>query len=276
MMSTLSKVLTADIKNIKSKIAKNNNGDGMNIDMSEHKKLGDSSSMNHWWGIISKLDIPVPKTKMIKLPSQRDQLELLGGKPLDSQFYEELESIVKSLGKYPVFIRGDCTSAKHGWSHTCYIADENTNLPRHIFEMIDFTFGASMCGELENNSLYIREFIPLKSAGFTAFAGMPISKEVRCFIKDGKKQCQHEYWFAEAVGDTASVSDYKKRLDDLNNLSNGDQKTIDGYLMLVAGKLSEYWSVDFAQGEDDVWYLLDMARGETSYHHTCKYDEGNQ
>ena len=42
-------------------------------------------------------------------------------------------------------------------------------------------------------------------------------------------------------------------------------KLLTAYAELVGSLMEGYWSVDFAQGADGQWYLIDMAEGDLSW-----------
>ncbi len=61
-------------------------------------------------------------------------------------------------------------------------------------------------------------------------------------------------------------------LEQLNSEDKSEIKELSKYALMVAEVFSGYWSVDFAKGLNDKWYLIDMARGEDSFHWLeCKY-----
>ena len=149
---------------------------------------------------------------------------------------------------------------------------------------------ACMGGELVIDAMFFREFLQLETTGFTAFHGkMPINKEVRCFIRDGKIDCVHPYWFNEVFdrevareakmhkmigGEEAAKkgysqlpADWSDKLAKSNKLTFNDKSIIHEYLREVMPHFQGYWSVDFTKGVNGEWYLIDMARGELSQHH---------
>lgn len=159
-------------------------------------------------------------------------------------------------------------SAKHSWEGTCLVPDREI-LFQHIGSLIDSTLTVGMFGELDSNALVFREYLPLDSA-FTAFSGLPISRERRYFIRDGKVECHHPYWIQYAIERSwrpPSEENWKKLLAGLNLENETEIKTLTSYAEMVGEVLPGYWSVDFALGRRRVtWYLIDMAEGEKSWH----------
>jgi hypothetical protein len=227
----------------------------MNDDNNIHRILDDAdkNSMVYWFPKIKDLDIPQPKTIIVEVPAQKDDFERAGD----------------DIG-YPLFMRTDHASAKHNWDDTCYVPSEK-DLHDHIFTLMDETF------MLPTTAIAFREFLKLNYK-FKAFDGLPIAKERRYFIKDGKIQCHHHYWIKEAIRfwnwnkDIKEPANWREQLEELNREDKDEVKLLSKYALEVAGVLEGYWSVDFANGKDGTWYLIDCALGNDSFHHLdCKY-----
>ena len=76
--------------------------------------------------------------------------------------------------------------------------------------------------DLVDNAIILREYIPMYSL-FSAFWGdFPVSREMRNFIRDGKIQCKHWYWFEEVMRKQGRPSDssWKTKLKYLNTLTD--------------------------------------------------------
>ena len=226
------------------------------------------SSMLNWWPKIQNLDIPQPRTEYVEVDDGNLRQALEGEAPLKS-----LPKIVRMVEKFtmPVFLRGTDTSGKHNWENTCYL-DNMEQLGQHVANLAE----EALMADITTRAIFAREFIPMRLAGFSAFYGnMPVSREIRCFINKGEKICQHWYWFEEAIyshGSPPKDPDWKEKLKVNNTMTTEDQKTIDGYLAQVCKVFLDNWSVDFCCGADGTWYLIDMARGEISYHHPHEGD----
>jgi len=225
------------------------------------------SSMLNWFPKICDLDIPMPETFVVKIPYQKLS-GILDGEQLPDRYVTLIEQASQMLG-YPLFLRTDNSSQKHDWKNTCYV-ENSDQLQGHISMLIDSN-GAC---DLVDNAIILREYIQMYSL-FSAFWGdFPVSREMRNFIRDGKIQCKHWYWFEEVMKKQGRPVDstWKQKLKYLNTLTDESKRTLDHYLHLVAERFPEgYWSVDFCQGVDGKWYLIDMARGEVSFHYpTCE------
>lgn len=230
------------------------------MDMKEHDIADEQSSMLYWWPKIKDLDIPQPKTKFVNVNTD-EILEILNRKQDTIPQEKEIRELANSFG-YPVFVRSDHLSDKHSWKDTCYVPDSDNLMP-HIYRIAEDSLMMSMMGELGPNAIFVREFIPLKMAGFTAFEDFPVSKEVRCFVRDGVLECVHPYWFDDAVaevndtvkkigtGEPVSPEHWKKMLAEMNILTDHDTAEIKRYANIVSKKFDDYWSVDFAKGSEN-------------------------
>ena len=251
------------------------------------------SSMSYWWPKIKDLDVPQPRT--IRVPvEEKPMIDLIDGGPIPN--LGEMELAVKDIGS-PTFVRNNVTSGKHDWKDSCFL-DNPDELPRRVYGVTDYTLMATM-GEIKIDAMFFREFIPLEHVGFSCFPGrMPISKEVRCFVRNGALECRHPYWFdgvfeKEEEMETAArrhrkemgmddmgsddplPADWRAKLKKANRLTADDNDAIMSHLFKIMPHFDGYWSVDFVKGIDGEWYLIDMARGEVSYHYEdCDHAPG--
>ena len=219
------------------------------------------NSLIYWYDKIKNLEIPQPKTIILKL-SAKVRREFYEGFPVG--LLEQIKPITKELD-YPLFVRSDLYSGKHGWERTCFIENED-HLESNIYNLIE----DNLCG-LPYTALVFRKYIFLE-AGFKAFWGnMPVAKERRYFLRDGKVQCHHPYWPIDSIRNP-SMENWKKILKKQNKEIKSEIKFLSNYVIMVGEVLDGYWSIDFAFGRDKKWYLIDMALGDDSYHWIdCKY-----
>lgn len=244
----------------------------------ERMRLSDESSMLHWWPKIRGLDIPMPKTRILKLP-RLNIYEIIGSKPCSDKMAKRLRKFITRLKKVarevqqneddPVFMRSDQCSGKHGWENTCFVKSID-DIKKHLLALLEFN---EMVGwtSFTDKAIVLREYIPLESS-FVAFGGnMPVAKERRYFVRDDVVECRHEYWIEEAVrqgleSKNLPESEWLEQLRALNHQSNDEIELLTQYAEKVGKKIGDYWSVDFAKAKDGRWLLIDMARGELSYH----------
>lgn len=229
--------------------------------------MPDPNSMLVWWPAIKDLGIPIPRTEII--PIDRDNV---------LNVLDETESFnpdtLKAIGNaaerigYPIFLRTDLASGKHDWEHTCFVPD-SSSLSEHIIRVCEANEMWTLIG-LDYQAIAVREFLSLESS-FTAFSGnMPINREFRFFVRDGKYVCHHFYWPEEAFDQhharMAHDSAWRNLLAKMNYLSYQELLMLVVNTETVGKALPGFWSVDFASSTDGNWYLIDMAKGENSYH----------
>lgn len=242
-------------------------------DLDSLMKRGDcmkESSMLVWYPKIKDLQIPQPRTEIVEIP-YRELSKLLDGQDFDKKYLDRIKKAAKKIG-YPLFLRTDNSSQKHDWKNSCYVENRDQLFP-HISGLIDSNGGC----DLIDNAIILREFIPMYSK-FTAFWGdFPVSKEMRFFIKDGEVQCRHWYWFDEVIRKQGRPKDkeWESKLRMLNKLTDNDELMLNSFLKKVCEAFPEgYWSVDFCLSKHGIWHLIDMARGEVSFHYpTCEHSE---
>lgn len=230
----------------------------------------DKTSMLYWYPIIKDLPIPKPKTTWVEIPfevfEEYAYMEPRGKEPRIVKYGPNILTKAKEIG-YPLFLRTDLASGKHSWEKSCYVEKEE-DLFKHIWEVVEFNFIADIIG-LPCEALVFREYIPMASQ-FTAFWGkLPISPERRYFIRDGKIECHHPYWFEGAIeksGFPPLTFGWKKILEEMNKEPDEEVDLLTMYSDLVARVLDGYWSVDFCKARDGRWILIDLAEGEKSWH----------
>ena len=220
--------------------------------------------MLYWYPRIKALDIPQPKTVIAEKKDWNFWAEFLDNPQIMSdEDFEKILVLSDSIG-YPLFMRTDLASGKHFFNRTCFIRTRG-ELKSHMSELVEDNF----MHDLLFTSLVFREYVELES-GFTAFLGeLPIARERRYFIKDGKVLCHHPYWPEDAIL-KPSVKTWKSILAELNREIESEIILLSRYAHQVACIFDGYWSVDFAHAKNGKWFLIDMALGLASWHPKCK------
>ncbi|MFA5217023.1 ATP-grasp domain-containing protein [Sulfuricurvum sp.] len=225
------------------------------------REIRDKSSMFLWYPLVKDLPIPQPKTEMYRFDEM--ELELIQDERIPDTIFEHIKPLADKIG-FPLFMRTDFSSCKHGWEKTCYV-ETSLNLKSHIFELLT---DSMMQGWMtySDHGIVLREFVPLVT-GFTAFHGnLPINKERRYFIRDGKVQCHHPYWYPDAITGHTKQDNWRFLVGRLNQETKPEIELLTKYAEMVGTVVEGYWSVDFAMGKDGKWYLFDMAEGDKSFH----------
>ena len=217
------------------------------------------NDITFWYPRLFHLKFPMPKTIIIYTNVDMERFSC-GEEPegLD-EFLKEIKSAVKKIG-LPVFLKTGYTSNKHDWENSCFIPDLK-DLKGHIFNLVEFSAIPTIDRFMTCDFWAVREIIKTKPY-FTYFSGeMPIMKERRIFVRNGKIECCHSYWPEEVFKGIE-----KKKFDQLDKLTKKDAQIVLGMAQYVANLFQGYWSCDFLKGENEQWYLTDMAIGEKSYH----------
>jgi len=229
-------------------------------------ELERQTSMNYWWPVVSELGIAVPKT--IILPLTKGEISRMSNEYLPKSVVKRVTQAADRIG-YPVFVRTDQASGKHSWKDSCFVQSADV-MASHIYEVLEFNLNADILG-LPFTSMVVRKYIPLE-APFTAFWGdMPVARERRYFVRDGVVECHHEYWVEGAIRqgmedkDTPE-SEWLPMLQEINRQDMFEVLELSAYTACVGRSLTGYWSVDFAKSVLGQWLLIDMGRGEISYH----------
>ncbi len=231
-----------------------------------------TNSALEWLPKVEKAGIKTPETEMIDY-IHLDIVDVIEGgekKPLD-----DLEAcIIEACRdmKYPWFVRTDLSSAKHS-GPDCYKVNNKNDLRRVICLTVEDNEMKFWMSPETPESIMIREFIELDYA-FIAFYGLPIAREWRYFANKDGIICHHPYWPEEAIqffGETKGDAGWRQKL---HKFHENDYYEI---LAPIAIKAAEVCggdvSVDFAMGKDGTWWMIDMAKMESSWHWPgCKFN----
>jgi len=229
------------------------------------EKFVDKNSMLYWYPKVETMGIPQPITYFTTKGAGWDK----SGNYLtwSKKTQREIESAIRVFG-LPVFIRTDLMSCKHKWEYTCFVKDLS-KLERHLMALAEGTVSCDIIGR-PVNAFVIRQYIPMRNL-FTAFWGkMPVNPEIRFFIKDGAVLCWHWYWIENALeGSNPSLPNWREVMAQIKKECYSEiTGQLTQYAEVVAKKFKDEgtWSVDFCQAKTGIWYLIDMALAEESWH----------
>ncbi len=234
----------------------------------------DKTSVCFWWDKVKDLDIPMPETVIVPF----DKATQRAYNHLDEEHLIQktmVDAIMPHIKEYPVFIRTDQSSAKHGWLRTCYVSSRK-HLEQNLHNILEFNLCCDMMG-LPATAFVIREYIEMENV-FTAFHGMPVNPERRYFIRDGKVLCHHAYWIEGAIASASHndklPTDWKTILSRANHETDDEVLLLTWYANMLAERLEGFWSVDFCKAAHGEWYFIDVAAGEKSWHpEDCEFSK---
>lgn len=113
------------------------------------------------------------------------------------EFLTRLEAAGDLIG-WPVFLRTGQGSGKHQWKRTCYVQDAG-ELPYHVAALVEWSHLVDMLG-LPTYVWAVRELLPVEPiCTLPRYGDMPLTKESRVFVRDGKVLCSHSYWPEGAI-----------------------------------------------------------------------------
>lgn len=222
------------------------------------RKCDELNSIAFWHPRLHRLGFPTPDTILIH---NNINLEPLAYNEIVEGMDDLVDNIDRAANKivYPVFLRTGLLSGKHDWKDSCYLKTRE-DIFGHILKLVETSALATIDRFSPCDFFAVREFLKTEPV-FTYFSGeMPITVERRLFIRDGRVECNHPYWFAEVF---EGIEPDKIR--QITELSAKDEKELRSMGEYVSRNFDGWWSCDFLKTKDG-WYLTDMAIGEASYH----------
>jgi hypothetical protein len=223
------------------------------------------SALN-WFPPIAAAGLPVPRTEFVPY-APFALYPVLDGEPMGDFPKEALYDACKRIG-YPVFLRTDLASAKHG-GPSAFKVDSPDQLMQCVFETFEDNCLKDIAGATQ--AFMVREYIAIQHT-FTAFRGLPIGREWRFFADQEKVLCQHFYWPEEALTHAQTTGlDWRVQLHELAEPLAAKELSVlsDMALRAVRAIGLGAWSVDFALDVDGKWWLIDMATAGRSWHPKC-------
>lgn len=233
-----------------------------------------ASDMSVWFPVIEKLEgINVPQTVLITGKDQEKLLDVIDGDDITEfdNLCKEIRLAAEIVG-YPFFLRTGQASNKHEWKNTCFVSSDD-KIEKHVFNLIEFSECADMIG-LPFSTWAVRKML-ITDPIFHAFDGMPVTREFRVAIKDGSFSRIQPYWPPSVFCARYAAPTSENWIDKLRDISLLDDHTLETLKQMantVGDKFKGYWSVDFLLAESK-WWLIDMARGETSFWWDGNFDK---
>lgn len=216
-------------------------------------------------------DVPVPKTMMVPFRLDVQVLVLDASEErLDEASTAKLHAAIKgvedaaALFKFPLFIKTGIFSDKHNWN--CFVASPD-KLRRNL---VDIIYNWFCVGGIENsNWIVIREMIPTKP--FLLWdEKMPVTREWRYFVEDGKIFWRQPYWPRRAFPSWATTDllgheSIEQALEIMNEEKREDFDRLSALALSINKSIPGAWSIDFLQDVDGKWWLIDMAEAPKSF-----------
>lgn len=158
---------------------------------------------------------------------------------LDRSF-EVVHESVHRFGERPIIVKDYVKSRKHEWLEACYIP--NAADREHVEQVVRLFVERQ--GDDLNEGLVFREFVELEFLENHERSGMPLSREMRVFVLDGRPVYVSNYWSA--------------------GQDQGFEQVLNEFLDVIASIESRFFTIDFAKRKNGPWIVLELGDGQTA------------
>lgn len=162
-------------------------------------------------------------------------------KKLERSFrYEDFFLELKVFGEAPIIVKDYVKSQKHYWNEACYIPnaankDQVTAVVNKFLELQ---------GEDFNEGLVFRSFLALEQLSMHSVSKMPLTKEFRLFVKDGKIISVFKYW---------DEGDYEKV-----------EPVLETFESIIPKIKSHFFTMDIAKKQGADWIIVELGDGQVA------------
>lgn len=231
--------------------------------------MTDKTCLSYWFPILAAGGVPVPRTEIVRVDFASELWGIVDGeKPACAPvLWQMIHDAATRIGDYPVFLRTGHTSNKHNWTRTCFL-DAKASIPSRVYNLVEFSCLADMCG-LPIDVWVVREMLPVQPVAVCPFyRNMPVVREVRAFIGDGKIHGWHPYWPGDALQQGMRETLSPSVVEHVHNI---DYPAVRPIIASVAELFKDDipMSVDVLE-TDRGWFVTDMADAARSF----RWDEG--
>lgn len=160
--------------------------------------------------------------------------------PTETLDEEKIIQTVSIFGDKPIIIKDYVKSLKHHWEEACFIhsAADKAEVLRKAQRFLELQ------GPDLNEGLVFREFLELEPIGLHPESNMPLTKEYRLFILDGKLIQAYPYW---------DEIDYQE-----------EQPAWTVFEQLFSKINSRFFTMDIAQTKAGAWVIMELGDGQVS------------
>lgn len=246
--------------------------------MPENDQNVDKSRLSWWYPRLQSagLNDVMPRTTIIPYQGADSPSKLL-----DGVTPEGWQRLVYDVGiavaaeaeasSWPVFLRHDLFSGKHGYAQTCKIASLD-QVSAHMTEMVVLWHMENWFASGGDDVWCVREWLTIKRAVWSAFAHMPIGRERRYIVEDGRVADHFPYWPVAAI-EWGSPERVKRAIGSVSDEPYQEIFHLTP-LAIQAGKaLGGSWSIDFMETTRG-WFLIDCALADESWKPSDEDREG--
>lgn len=162
-------------------------------------------------------------------------------KELQSEFaYSDFQQEIEVFGDQPIIVKDYVKSQKHYWNEACYIpnAADRANVIAVVTKFLELQ-DADL-----NEGLVFREFVALEALTNHSTSGMPLTKEFRVFIKNGRVMTMNKYW---DEGDYQNV-----------------EPVMEAFEPIIPAIKSNFFTMDIAKRKDGGWLIVELGDGQVA------------
>jgi len=174
------------------------------------------------------------------LESQTPASIWMSEKGLSEQPLNNTLEKLSAFGSNPVIVKDYVKSEKHRWAEACFIPDasDRTQAERVVQRFLDLR------GNNLEGGLVFREFVNFKALAAHSKSGMPLTKEYRLFVLDGKIIHWFNYWEEGEYGNSAPP--------------------LDQFAEAAKKPKSRFFTMDIAQMFNDNWLIVELGDAQVA------------
>ena len=156
---------------------------------------------------------------------------------------DDVMATLQPFGDRPVIVKDFVKSRKHEWHEACYIPSASD---RQAVERVVTRF-LQLQGEDLSEGLVFREFVEFEPLTEHSKSSMPLTKEFRLFVLDGRIILSAPYWEEGSYG--VDEKDFPPA-----NIFSSIASTIQ----------SRFFTMDVARKRDGIWNIVELGDGQVA------------
>lgn len=156
---------------------------------------------------------------------------------------DQVMNVLRPFGDRPVIVKDFVKSRKHEWNEACYIP---CAADKQVVERVVTRF-LQLQGPDLNEGLVFREFVEFEPLTQHSKSGMPLVKEFRLFVLDGRIIFSIPYWEEGNYGHDETTF---PPLESFQHLAQKIQ--------------SRFFTMDVAKKKDGSWNIIELGDGQVA------------
>ena len=154
--------------------------------------------------------------------------------------YADIQAEIEAFGNNPIIVKDYVKSQKHYWHEACFIpnAADKTKVMAVVNKFVELQ-DADL-----NEGLVFREYVELEALTHHSTSGMPLTKEFRVFVKNGKVSSIFKYW---DEGDYQNV-----------------EPVMEEFEPILPTIKSNFFTMDIAKRKNGGWIIVELGDGQVA------------